>query len=279
MDTKNGNEELNLLTLFKSLSTFISKNKIKISIAFVIYFILGSFYYFFLKPNEYQSKLTISSKVIKAEDANTIIKTINNYIKGRELDILSNILNISPEEAKSLTSINADYLEIIDKREKTKEKDELEEEKFVITAKASNNMVFKKLNTPILNILKNSEYYKIKSRLNKSKLTNLYTKLNNLINQLDTINPKLFENYKSNNKFNSIFLSNPGDLSETIIKLSIEKEKVQEDLVYETELIVIEKFQNFSSIENKYFNKFLLSMAIISILLSLATITFLPNNK
>lgn len=279
MDVKTENEELNLLTLFKKFKYFISINWFRVLICFVLYFLLGSYYYYFVKPNEYQSSLTISSKVLKVEDANSIIKPINNYIKGRELEVLSEILDLTLEEAKSLTSINADYLEDdLEKKEQSKEK--LDEEKFVITVKASNNMVFEKLNKPILKVLKNSEYYKIKVNLNKTKLTNLYSKLDNLISQLDTINPKLFETYnKSNTNSNSIFLSNPGNLSETIIELLIARGKASENLVYETELITIQKFQNYSSIENKFFNKFLISMLIISMILSFLTISFFPKRK
>lgn len=263
----NQSEDINLLAFFRSLINLIIHNKIIFTFLFISFFGLGYFYYFFLKTNEFESSITISSKVLKTEDVKAIVYSIDNYIKGREFEVLSKELNISVNEAMTLVSIKAYELEDPKAKEvKPKEGNE----KFFILLRSVDNQIFEKIQPKILNFLKSSDYFKTKVATNRLKHKNLITQYDHLLGQLDTLNPSLFDNYKSlNSKFPSIFLSNPGSLSETIIQLNIEKEKLNELFIFETDLVIIQPFKNFAHVENKTLNKFILVMPILSFLMTI----------
>lgn len=266
----NQSEDINLLALFKSLFKLILDNKIKFIVSYVIIFALGYFYYFYIKTNEYESSITLSSKILKIDDIKAIVNTIDSYIKGNEYQALSKILNISENDAKSIVKIKA--LEADDtKLKEQKSKDQ--NEKIVIYLRSVNHQVFERIQPNILAFIKSSDYYKSKNKLNTEKYLNITFQIDKILNKLDSLNPLMLENYMiENSRFPNIYLNNPGSLSETIIDLYTEKENLKEKFLFETELVIIQPFRNFANVENKSLNKFILAMTIISFIISIIVV-------
>lgn len=262
----NQSNEIDLIYLLRSFISFTKLNKLKLILAFIFINISIYCYFEYIVENQFTSYLTATSKAIDVDEVQAITTSLNNHLKSKNYQRIAQLLEIPEKDASFLISFSAAPLYDPLSQESKKEKDP---KKFMISAKSKSPLIFENLSLAIIKYLKNNTYFKTKSNIYFKEHQEIITKTELLIQTLDTANPKLlYHSLLKGSSSPSLYISNPGELSESIVKL-LKENSLQKELIQEyTDILVIQHMENFTNVTNKNLKNFVLISILLSLLLS-----------
>ena len=206
----------------KSLIKFVRKNLIILMITSIIGAVAG-YFSFNIAPKQYASNITIGINVDARLQLNSNIVYFNSLVRKSKHDKLAEIFKISSQEAASITHFSivpfSSYLENIEMINKLYQQmdttthkhisfedfltnEESLSKKFTITIKSTDQSIFEKLETPLMDFLENDSALE-KTKENIKRILTLkkemyMQEMKNLDSLKSTINKVLLEQAKSN---------------------------------------------------------------------------------
>jgi hypothetical protein len=195
-----------------------------------------------------------------------IIKEASDYRSNGNIDILAKRMNLPVEKARQILSLSTSY---------RYEKGEAYSNLITINVKTANAELFKDLNAGIINYINNNPYIKNKNHSDSIQLSNIISKIDYKIKELDSIQKQLLNKgiYQSN-----ITIVGEYSMFAETVQLTALKEKLNIHLKDLNRVQVVEEFYIPGS-EDKSFKRDLIINEIICLLLGLVIILFIVINK
>lgn len=161
-------DEVDLVAAFVSFVNFFRKNGLILLLSMAIGLGLGGLY-FKLKPKQYSSKMVAECMSLPDTRVVELINSLEEIRKNGDWDQLAAILNLTPEEAKSLKKFKPQSNVAIDKISKGVDDYLLnthdQQYSFSVTVLSKDNTIWPKIQMGLVNYLANNEFSK--TRVNR----------------------------------------------------------------------------------------------------------------
>ncbi|GAA0892357.1 hypothetical protein GCM10009122_20360 [Fulvivirga kasyanovii] len=228
-------DEIDLTELLVKLKNVLLRNKITIILLTVVGFLLGLLYYN-LKPAVYQSEVVVRATILNKSLLEVINENLTQLLKENNYKVLSNKLNLPPEVVGYISKIE---IEPTDEEADKK----LEYAFYVIRVESFSNSHWTELEKGMLYYLSNNDFVKKRIDLKAKQYKSFINKLDMEINQIDSLKKGL---YDSNNLGkDNVIMMNPGEVYTALLALVKEKQKLEEELEFNSAVEIVEDFDAY----------------------------------
>lgn len=177
-------------------------------------------------PRVYESKMIFESDILNESYVKQFTETINNLIDEKNFKDLSSQLSLPEAGVKMVALIKIEKV----KKDPAVQKDGT----FIVTANITNREVLTKLQSGILQMLRNNDFVKIQVRQRKEMYTTLIEKTENEIHSLDSLK-KIFIKKGFSSKEAEAILVDPSQIMNLHKELATYKNKLE--IVEGTQLV------------------------------------------
>lgn len=228
---------------FLSFLLFLRRNLIPLAIGTIIGVIIGGIYEFVIKTPTYESSMTVEPNFGSAVQLYKNIDFYQSLVEQKDIERLASNLNISSEEAKNITLVQAkpyanknqiilaykNFISVLDSStvkmidyETFAKEQPVESFRYhIVNVHSKDKYIFSKLPNPIISsIIKNTYYDKVKA----NSFSNLISKKNALtssMSELDSLKSLykeiLLAESKKLNSGTNIFMSNINDNDKEVV--------------------------------------------------------------
>jgi LPS O-antigen subunit length determinant protein (WzzB/FepE family) len=228
-------DEIDLKELFLKLVLISKRNFWLILSFFALGTALGSMYYM-LAPRQYKSEMIVNSDILKEGYVEGVGELLDNIIADENLEQLSSMLSVSPEEAKKIASIK--FKNTYETRNKA-----TDEFYLTITAVVLDQSILSNLQKGLINYLENNEYAKIRVEQSKDYIMQMIKKLDEEIASVESFKTSFYGGSGSFfEKNKASILISPTDINARIIELTKEKISLQNQLINVRAIELIQSF-------------------------------------
>ena len=240
-------EEINIKQTFTYFVNFISRNKI-ILFAFIFFGIISVIIYQNIKPSYFETQAICMSGIAEYErieqleelSQRTAVDLINHIqinISNKDYSELSNLLNLSIEESKSIKSVVAEQLYQQDMNEKFYALN-----KFEIRLSVFDSKIIKSVQSGLIYYFNNNSF--IKDYHNQYKESNELL-INDIKSEMDLLSKMRIEGAKNSLDLSSVNIVSGKDdktISNQIISLSQLKEEIRTNQFLLKPLVFVKDF-------------------------------------
>jgi hypothetical protein len=237
MEKVNKQDEIDLLELFLKGINIIRANFWIIVLFFLTGIALGLASYY-TSHKMYENKMVISSGIITKPYTKNLIDRLNRHKRESNTKAISSLLGVSDSTVKALSFISVENVSESD--------GEKESDRFIITVDVFNQDILPELQEGLVRYLENNEFAKVRVEQNKSYLTQMISKVEEEIRELEELkknisNGTFFQAVKGNMMFD------PTTVNSKILELTKERITLQNSLALANSVQVIEGFAKFDS--------------------------------
>lgn len=233
------NDEIDLQELVVNIVRYFTRYLKFISLTSGIGIILGLAGYLLL-PAVYESEMIVSSDILTESYSDRLTENLNRLIKEKNDSILAFRLGLTPEEANDITTID---IESVKKEAGSAEK--AESATFIITVEIKNRSLLPKLQSGLINYLRNNEFVKTRVRQREQTYRLLISKLDEEIQSLDSLKDRLFQGKPVYAKSSEMMLVDPTNIYSKIIELNRQQIDYKNSLELFNSIQLIEGFTPF----------------------------------
>jgi hypothetical protein len=227
-------DEFDLKKLFLDGIIGVKRNFLQFLFAFIIGTILG-YAYSITGPKSYESKMVVSSDILNIAYVDALGENLDDIINDGNLELLSQNLNISLEDAKKLKSIK---LELV---EKGKDLGNY----LAIEVNVSDNQILQGIQSGLIGYMENNEYVKVRVEQRKKTLMKLITKVDEEILSLEKFKTDIYGgDFLKKTSGNLMF--DPTIVNSKVIQLLEMKIGYQNNLDLANSVQVVEGFTAFN---------------------------------
>jgi len=232
-------DEIDVLELLARMVIGIKTNFKLIVGAFLIGSLFGLAYYQFI-PKAYESRMLISSEILTESYSKTIAEDLNKLIKERNIESLSSKLNLSPTEALFISR-----LEVKNAIEKADGRKEEEKNYLTITCRASDNSIWPKLQSGLINFFETNEYVRIRVDQKKKYNTLVIEKIDKELLDLNELKTRIANGQITQSSPDNLIFFDPTTVNTKILDLNKEKINLQNELETVNSVQLVEGFTVF----------------------------------
>jgi hypothetical protein len=232
MEKKNG--EIDLLNLLLQFVNLVRENFWLILTFFLIGAGLGSASYFTARK-VYENKMVISSEILTRPYAEISIDRISTYLGEGNREAIAKDLKLSPEIVEELSDFSIESL--------TESEDPKEADRFILTAETYSQEVLPDLQKALVAYFENNEFVKIRVDHNKKLYTQMISKVETEIRDMEGWKQKIMSGAFFQNANGVIF--DPTTINSKIIDLTKERISLENSLALVNSVQVIEGFTPF----------------------------------
>ncbi|MBC7509083.1 MAG: hypothetical protein H7320_10105 [Ferruginibacter sp.] len=234
--TQNRTDDLDLVSLFERLFSFIKKFGLLIAI-FTISGMLVGFGIYKKSSKSYASSMLLHSFMLTNTEQINIIENWNNLLKNKEYAILSERLHCNAEIFKKINKITA--------VETQKLYIQNNPNGFLVEVTVKDNAVLDSLEKGIVFGLENSDYVKARLSSKRSNLIQLIDKVQTEIIKLDSTKLNIEKRINSNNQQGSSFIIDVSNINTQMIALNEKLLDFREQLKFTNAVQVFHGFEKF----------------------------------
>lgn len=229
-------DDLDLVSLFERLFSFIRKFGLLIAVFSISGMLLG-FAFYKNSSKSYASSMLLHSFMLTNTEQINIIENWNNLLKNKEYAILSERLNCNAEIFKKVNKITA--------AETQKLYIQNNPNGFLVEVAIKDNAVLDSLQKGIVYGLENSDYVKARLSIKKSNLIQLIDKVASEITKLDSVKLNIEKRINSNNQQGSSFIIDASNINLQMIALNEKLLDFREQLKFTNAVQVFHGFEEF----------------------------------
>jgi|GEM_PF-5388535 len=223
-NNKNPSEDFDLYDLLITIKNKIYKWRVLLIIALILGVTSGPIIYHF-SSKTYLSRLLVTSNLLKGSAFIVVVDDLQRLIREENIDALKKLLNVSDTTARKIQELRVSssqkFVERklnVDIPEEVQYNDQVTN--FIIEAYVSDNNILPELERGLLYYFKNNYYMKESGSRFKTELQEEIQKIDNELIDLDSVKKNLgIRNLPSNSKTSNIYISDPGKISDEVIKL------------------------------------------------------------
>ena len=231
------NDEINLQELAVRIIRYFKSHILFILISSALGIALGVGIYRAL-PSIYESKMILLSDVLTRSYGERIDESLNSLIAEGNHSALSVKLNLTPEEASTLTSINIECIvEVNPQREATKKDETL----FFVTVDLKDRSILPRLQDGLIAFFRNNEYVKIRTRQSEMMYSGLIKKIDKELLYVDSLKSRLI---RGSSKGETLILD-PSALFSSNVHLSESQWEYKNALELSSSIHLLEGFTVF----------------------------------
>ncbi len=215
MEKQVSNDEIDLVELLVKAVLLVKRNLVQIIVFFVVGTGLG-YAYSSLATKVYESKMLVSSDILTESYTEKIFEGLQTLIKEENYNEISNKIGLTPMEGESLSKIKIESA--------LKDKPQKEEEKrfFLITVELTDQKLLPKLQTGLIEFLKQIDYVKTRVEQRKKNYTTLIGKIDAEIQSLEAFKNRIYNgDFFQASKGNVMF--DPTEVNSKIVELAKER--------------------------------------------------------
>lgn len=228
-------DEIDLTELLVKLKNVLLRNKIAIILLTVVGLVLGLLYYN-LKPAVYQSEVVVRATILNESLLEVINENLTQLLKEHNYKVLSNKLNLPLEVVGYISKIE---IEPTDEEADKK----LEYAFYVIRVESFSNNHWAELEKGMLYYLSNNDFVKKRIDLKAKQYKSFINKLDMEINQIDSLKKGLYDSDNLGN--DNVIMMNPGEVYTALLALVKEKQKLEEELEFNSAVEIVEDFDAY----------------------------------
>lgn len=231
-------EESDIIDLEQLISKtilFLSRNSKSILTGIAGGLVISATLYYLL-PAKFESKMIVASDILTESYAKEITESLSNLIKESNTKALSERLKISENEAGSISN-----LEI----EKAKTDNDKASDVFIITANIKEKGTLSKLQSGVIQYLRNNEFVKIRVEQKKKYFVSMIDKIESEIKSLDSLKKKLFLGQPIYSKTSEMMLVDPTNIYSKIVELTRQQWEYKNNLELVDSIQLVEGFTVF----------------------------------
>jgi hypothetical protein len=239
MEARNNSDEIDLVDLFLKVVIVVRKNFFLILLFFVVGTAIGSLYYYSSKKI-YENNLLIRSSILAEASSEKIIDNINAYLREGNITGLSSLLDIKPELAGNINSVEIENVV----NEKATPSEEKNGSIFIITIRVYTQDQLPEFQSAFINFIENNEFVKVRVEQNKKNLTQLLKKVDVEIASLEDFKTRVYQgNFFKD--VNGNFSFDPTTVNSKILDLTNQRLEYQNQLDLVESVQVIQGFVPF----------------------------------
>jgi uncharacterized protein involved in exopolysaccharide biosynthesis len=233
----NFNDEINIQDLAIRIIRYFRKYFNFILVLTIIGLVIALFVYLTL-PKTFESKLIVMSDILTESYSKEITESLNNLIKEGNSKTLATKLDLSESESELINKIN---VESVKKDNQDKEIGEI----FIVTADIRDKNILPKLQTGIIQFLRNNEFVRVRVDQKKKYFVSMIDKIESEIKSLDSLKKKLFIGQPIYSKTSEMMLVDPTNIYSKIVELTKQQWEYKNDLELVDSIQLIEGFTSF----------------------------------
>lgn len=236
-------DEIDLKDLVKRIIKVFERGTKTILFSVLLGAILG-LGYFFNSGVSFESSLVLSSKILKLPNIETLFEPIRSLLSEGNTELVSQKLQIDEEIVLKLSSL--EVKSVFENETQNQEPVSY----FEITATVSDNKILSELQQGIIMYLSNNDYAQRRVVLNKEKLKVLIEKVDNEINQIETLKKQIESGSVLNSASSNLVLMEPTNLYEQSLMMIEKKQEFIEELALVESIEVVKEFTPFAKPTN-----------------------------
>ncbi len=267
------NDEIDLLELLARTVLIVRNNFKIILVAFISGTLLGLSYYQFV-PRVYESKMILTSDILLSSYSERITESINRLIREHNTELLSQRLQLSREDAGSISKI-----EIESVKNEVGLEAKSENEIFLVTAYVVDRQILPKLQEGLINYLRNNEFVKVRVEQRKKYYQLVIAKMDEELADLEKLKIKVMNGEFIQGSREKMVLFDPSSINTKIVEMNKEKLTLQNRLETANSIQLMEGFTAF---EQPVSPKLFLSLsggAMVGLIFVAALIAFQTTRK
>jgi hypothetical protein len=233
-------DEIDLLELAIKLNRIFIKNLKGLVIAFGIGTLVGLAFYQ-LAPKVYESKMIVSSDVLTFSICKALISDLEELRKEDNHEEMAKKLGMPLADAKNIVGIK-----LVPSIEKAEGLREQEKTLLSITIKSFDQLLFSKLQQPLIKFLETNDYALAREKEKRALYNGLIEKATHEINELEKLRDKFLVGELFKTASGGTIYFDPTEINSKIVGLTEVKLKNQNSLALVNNVQIIQGFTNFT---------------------------------
>lgn len=228
---------IDLEQLASRIILFMSRNSKSIFAGIACGLMIGTILYYLL-PAKFESKMIVTSDILTESYAKEITESLNNLIKETNIKALSERLTLSEKEAAAISNLEIE-------KSKTDNENKAAGDVFIITANIKEKSTLAKLQSGVIQYLRNNEFVKMRVEQKKKYFISMIDKIDSEIKSLDSLKKKLFLGQPIYSKTSEMMLVDPTSIYSKIVELTRQQWEYKNNLELVDSIQLVEGFTVF----------------------------------
>lgn len=230
-------DEIDLGRIFIKFILILKRRYIILLTTATLGLILGIYFYVIQQP-VYESRMTISSTLLNANNSSNLIETIDLLIKDGNHDLVSQKLQIPVDQVRKLAGLSVE--------KGTEGVQDQTPNIFHIEAQVTDNNILGPLQSGITYYLENTEFVKRRVDLRKETINALREKLKAEIQDLEALKARVNNNFMTGNEGANTVIMDPASIYRQAITMYESELELKTQLAFVENVQVIDGFTVFN---------------------------------
>ncbi|MEO1054482.1 MAG: hypothetical protein AAFX87_27865 [Bacteroidota bacterium] len=213
------------------------------ALAIALFFVglIGGITYYLLTKPRYESKMVVSSEILKEQYCETLINTLNDIIEDGNYELLAERTNVSKEKAFQIKSFELEPIEANFKPDQSSERDI-----FSIVVTTTDNTILDDLSEGLKLYFENNEFVRVRTELDKQETQKLLSQIEDEIKEIRSVKDSLSRISNLKQGPNNVILTDLGSLYEQALNIYQQESELQKNLELVNSIDVIQRFTVFN---------------------------------